>query len=173
MARPRRRRGSPQQVSVLRAIQARPTPFQQVGGWQSCLDSNQDEQSQNLLCYRYTTGLEAPADEALRRAAPPGLEPGKTESKSVVLPLHQGALRRRGANARREAFVWQSGISWGFRERQEVRRARAGPGGMRSRGLSTGPPRDRIPPGPVPPGGPLAAPENPTKYRIAKRKPRA
>lgn len=89
------------------------------GGWQSCLDSNQDEQSQNLLCYRYTTGLEAPADDALQRAAPPGLEPGKTESKSVVLPLHQGALRRRGANARRVPFVWQSGILWGFRQQRE------------------------------------------------------
>ena len=31
--------------------------------WQSCLDSNQDEQSQNLLCYRYTTGLKASPEE--------------------------------------------------------------------------------------------------------------
>jgi hypothetical protein len=49
-------------------------------------------------------------------AAPPGLEPGKTESKSVVLPLHQGAFCRRRADARPVVLVWQCGNWQGLRK---------------------------------------------------------
>ena len=59
--------------------------------WQSRKDSNLNKQSQNLLCYRYTTRL-LDLGSREKRAASLGLEPRNTESKSGVLPLHYEAI---------------------------------------------------------------------------------
>ena len=49
-------------------------------------DSNPNYQSHSLGCYHYNI---ATPNKSNKRLAPrPGIEPGVTESKSVVLPLH-------------------------------------------------------------------------------------
>ena len=58
------------------------------------LDSNQERQNQNLLCYRYTMGHRL--GKMFLFVGPPGFEPRKTEPKSVVLPLHHGPFFLRG-----------------------------------------------------------------------------
>ena len=60
------------------------------------LDSNQDKQNQNLLYYRYTIGQSGGKKSRKINfsfyVGLLGFEPRQTESKSVVLPLHNNPI---------------------------------------------------------------------------------
>src|SRR6478752_7579366 len=66
---------------------ARPAP---AFWWLPRKDSNLVKGNQNPLCYRYTTGQYHVLVAVM--VTPQGFEPCQRESKSLVLPLHHGAM---------------------------------------------------------------------------------
>ena len=56
------------------------------------LDSNQDKQDQNLLCYHYTIEQSLQNCQVNFKRCSTGFEPGQTGPESVVLPLHHRTI---------------------------------------------------------------------------------
>ena len=56
------------------------------------LDSNQDKQDQNLLCYHYTIEQSLQNCQVNFKCCSTWIEPGQTGPESVVLPLHHRTI---------------------------------------------------------------------------------